>query len=698
VPSLRDWLTRKQKESRRGRAELLLADRAAVWNARPENRQLPSLLQWLQIRRWTQKRTWTPPQQKMMRKAARHHLLRGGLTAALVLLLGLLGWDLWGRVQAHHLRDRLLEDAPTADVPAIVRQTSPYRYWLRPLLQKAYTQAEHDQDAHKQLHASLALAADDPGQVPYLTGRLLTAQAHEILAIRQALAPYQARLREDLWTRLVDPQADLDQRFRAACALAQYTPDDPRWEQVTRDVAAQLAIQKATELGTWAEALQPVGRFLLPPLARFLEDDKRSGAERAAIANLYRALGQDRPEALALLEKVLDEPLPAGPWEEAKLRQAKRQVNVAVALAAMGQGDKVWPLLKHTPDPTRRSYLIDRLATSGVDPRALLARAFEESQVSIRRALMLSLGEFGVDRLPEVERQKWVPRLLAVYRADPDPGIHGAAEWLLRQWQADAQLQQIDKELATGKVEDQRRWYINRQGQTFVLVPQPAGEVTVGEGKQRKERIPWSYFIGAKEVTVADYIKFRKDQRQSKEYARTDACPMMEVSWHDAAAYCNELSKQEGIDKDQWCYEPAGKNGEMRPVVDHLRRTGYRLATEAEWEYACRAGAVTAFCYGEPDELLARYGWFSGNSLTRSHPVGEKKPNDLGLFDMHGNAWEWCDDWYDEGASLRVGRGGSWLYDSRRCRAAFRLSGEPPRRSFHLGFRLARVSVGGASK
>src|SRR5439155_3640454 len=89
VPSLRDWLTRKQKETRRGRAELLLADRAAVWNARPENRQLPSLLQWLQIRWLVQKKDWTPPQQKMMRRATRCHALRG-LVAAL--LLALIGW------------------------------------------------------------------------------------------------------------------------------------------------------------------------------------------------------------------------------------------------------------------------------------------------------------------------------------------------------------------------------------------------------------------------------------------------------------------------------------------------------------------------------------------------------------------------------------------------------------------------------
>src|SRR5438128_2940843 len=93
VPSLRDWLTRKQKETRRGRAELLLADRAAVWNARPENRQLPSLPQWLSIRRWTQKKHWTEPQRRMMRRAARRHGVRSLLLASCLDLLAFAGWQ-----------------------------------------------------------------------------------------------------------------------------------------------------------------------------------------------------------------------------------------------------------------------------------------------------------------------------------------------------------------------------------------------------------------------------------------------------------------------------------------------------------------------------------------------------------------------------------------------------------------------------
>ena len=142
VPSLRDWLTRKQKETRRGRAELLLADRAAVWNARPENRQLPSLLQWLQIRWLTQKKNWTPPQRKMMRKAGRYHAVRGAALAVLLAVATVTGLAIRDQVveqrKATHAAGlvQAVLNADTAQVPAIVGEMAEYRKWADPLLRE----------------------------------------------------------------------------------------------------------------------------------------------------------------------------------------------------------------------------------------------------------------------------------------------------------------------------------------------------------------------------------------------------------------------------------------------------------------------------------------------------------------------------------------------------------------------------------
>src|SRR5262249_39022164 len=155
--SLRDWLTRKQKETRRGRAELLLADRAAVWNARPENRQLPSLWQWGQIRWLTPRKHWTPPQRKMMRRAARFQVVRGLVLALVLVALSATGWMIRSQIveqsNAQHaagLVQRLL-DAETPQVPGIVAQMESYRNWTDPLLRDEYQKAKPN--SRQQLHA-----------------------------------------------------------------------------------------------------------------------------------------------------------------------------------------------------------------------------------------------------------------------------------------------------------------------------------------------------------------------------------------------------------------------------------------------------------------------------------------------------------------------------------------------------------------
>ncbi len=186
----------------------------------------------------------------------------------------------------------------------------------------------------------------------------------------------------------------------------------------------------------------------------------------------------------------------------------------------------------------------------------------------------------------------------------------------------------------------------------------------------------------------------------------TEDCPVNLVSWHDAAAYCNWLSEQEGLTR---CYD-IGANGLVtRLKADYLSLTGYRLPTEAEWEYACRAGAATSRYYGETEELLAKYAWYAeaGAKNLRMRPVGSLKPNDLGLFDMLGNALEWCHDparfyhpgddnekYYNEtivGNNSRVLRGGSFNNRASNVRSAIRSYDVPANRTNNDGFRPART-------
>ena len=204
------------------------------------------------------------------------------------------------------------------------------------------------------------------------------------------------------------------------------------------------------------------------------------------------------------------------------------------------------------------------------------------------------------------------------------------------------------------------RWYVNGQGQTFAVIPAP-GEFEIGSppdergrfgGEDRRRvQIDYPFAVAMKLVTVAEFKKFRPDFQYSKQYSPGEDTPINEVSWYDAAAYCNWLSEQEKVPKDQWCYEPNAK-GEyaegMKVKANYRELSGYRLPREAEWEYACRAGTVTAWSHGSDEALLGHYAWYFVNSNSTMHPAGALKPNGLGLFDMHGNAWQWCQDIYDD--------------------------------------------------
>jgi formylglycine-generating enzyme required for sulfatase activity len=716
VPSLRGWLTRKQKETRRGRAELRLAERAAAWNAKREGRHLPAWWEWANIRLFTRKRDWTSPQRRMMRQAGRHHGVWGLALLAVLLLLGWSAYEYHGRLRAQSLVESLVT-AETGDVPRLLEQLDGYRRWAHPLLLRHLRDSPDDTKEH--LRASLALlAAGDEGQAEYLYRRSLAAGPAELMVIRGILLPGREDLRERLWGVLEDGTNDADQRLRAAGALAGDAAEDPRWDKVGGDLAAKLTAENAALQGPWLDALRPVGGPLLSPLAAMIEDDRRGVSELGKLAGIYENLAGDRPDAFAPLEARLDERGEPKGTPEARVARARPRARIGAALMIMGRGEKVWPLLRHTPDPTARSYLIEWLGPAGLDAKALGARLDQEQEVSARRALLLSLGQYGqYDRgLAQLVRgTPLVARLLRLYREDPDPGIHGAAGWLLRQWGLQRLLEEIDQEFKTGKPEGRRRWYVNGQGQTFSVFADPApflmgspeGEPghSNDEGQQRRH-IGHGFALAARDVTVADFRRFRKDHKYVEGYARTPDCPVNNVSWYEAAAYCNWLSQREGLPREQWCYLPnddCDYAAGMKIPADFLRRAGYRLPTEEEWECACRAGSVTAWSMGDADDLLARYAWYGANAGSQSHPVGSLRPNDWGLFDLHGNAWEWCHDRYETAAGgkkdkedisdkyTRLLRGGAFDVGALYARSANRNADPPATRYGHFGFRPARA-------
>jgi len=771
VPSLRDWLTRKQKETKRGRSELRLADRAAIWNARPENRQLPSFFQWLNIRWFTRKKNWTPPQRKMMRKASQHYAVLGVMVAVLLTAGTMTGLVIQGRVadekkatRAADLVQRLL-DAETAQVPDIIDRLKEYRVWADPLLKEEY--AKEPPGSRRKLYAGLALLRTDKQYLEFVFPQLLEASPQEIWFLHKELLLYQGELQERLWKTVATPEKEHDQHgLSAACMLACLSSGkEANWPKISATVVEKVlaSIQKnPSNYSVFLTMFQPVSDHLLAPLSSVYRSKDRSDSERSFATNILAEFAKDRPEALvdllldadekqfvvifpkiegqldkasARFQEIVKAPLNSAISQENRERQAKRQANAGIALLRLGMDDLVWPLLKHSPDPRVRSYLIHRFGTLGANPKDIVKRMDKEPDLTIRRALILSLGEFGEKAFSLEERKVLLPTLQDIYRTAADPGLHAASEWLLRHWNQGDWLRNVneewakDQELRAMKVEGIKQklakekpsaqWYVNGQGQTMVVIPgpvefvmgSPPAEVGRYENEpQHKKRISRTFALAAKAVTVQQYLCYDKTFTFTDRYAPTPDCPVVSTSWHQAASYCNWLSEKEGIDSKEWCYETDDKRQVTKLRENYLSLTGYRLPTEAEMEYSIRAGALTSRYYGETVELLDKYGWFVQNSKERSWPVGSLKPNDFGLFDMHGNVWCWCQENYqsypgngaeaaedkeDElaiaGASSRVLRGGSFGNPPSLVRSADRYNFVPAFRGNNGGFRPART-------
>ncbi len=442
--------------------------------------------------------------------------------------------------------------------------------------------------------------------------------------------------------------------------------DDPR-----RKLAAALALAG----GGPEYALHGVNALL-----------RAEPGEIAPIARLLHARTSDLPRRLAAAAAELA-PVDA-PEAEVETHDRGR-ANAAAALLALGGRDGDWSLLRFGPDPQARSFLVHLIGPSGLGAQPILDRLAVEPDVSIRRALLQALGEVPEVMSDETLRRRVISKVGRHYEGDDDAGVHSSAKWLLLRMEASSYLEALDRAIAArGEERTSRSWRLSPSGLTLISAPLPElGRVLE---------------VSDTEITLQFFKGFRADPAHVKEVGPTPDSPVNNVNYCDAARFCNWLSEREGVPSDQLAYvRIEGEKDLWVPVSGQLDRAAYRLPTDQEFEALCRAGTITSRFYGRSPALLRHYARFDQKVSLWSSPVARTKPNDLGLFDMLGNAFEICQS-TDPRANLKNQAalcGGCWAQDEHEITSATRdgpvACQSPNIRGIadRFGFRVVRTSV-----
>ncbi|NND99484.1 MAG: protein kinase [Pirellulaceae bacterium] len=727
VPSIREWRSRMQRETRKGRAEIRLVQRTEIWKARPERRHLPTWTEWVSIMTLTQRKRWDSHQQRMMDIATRRHSMMTVLTllAMLIAGLGVYHFRAWNR--AHSLTDQLAT-ANVAQVSGLLTQLNDYQRWTGdPLVQ---LQSESVSGSQPYLFSTLALIRSGRGDVQDIQDALFTADPETLALLSDELRPHHAQLREALWKVLQDDsignESDktgrpFNRRFNAALVLASYdTPGntapatisdanvdaEDRWTQQRDFIADQLIYFANIDRQYYAsiiDLIRPATNVIVDRLTNVMIDHSEKELRRSAAQTLLIDLlhsdapvltdkflladDDQLPPALALIDAnrdavrpVLDEALEttiefgATDWQRNARRKA---VATALLLRHGASSDAIWAVFRDGRVPDTRTQLIGLLATLKVDPAVIAQQLQVEQDDAARSGLIQALGGFSPSDLNSDLRNRTVTLIKGWFNTATTAKVRSSSLWFLRRWDGGDWIQDtLTKETPPAPGRD---WYVNSQGQTMITLPYRQSD--------HDYRIEAS--IG--ETTVQQLRRFDPECNWSESYAPTMDCPVTNATYHTAVAYCNWLSRTEGIDDDQLCYPDRedGPGDAVELYPDYRQRTGYRLPTAEEWFFMNRGGAVTDFSFGHDNTLADGYANFN-NEGRRGWPLGSAKPNGYGIFDLICGTREWVSEVDPDNPRRRGLCGMSFRYNKETLEPRQIGFGLPDLSySFH-GFRVVR--------
>lgn len=754
APAICEWTKSHEIRTVSGRAALILKERADAWNNAPSRRQLPSLREWVVIRATTRNNDHSESEQEMLRHADRsvlRQLIVGIGTACLLVAVLVYGFTMLRARQYLHA----LRVADTEQVPQIVSDFKPYWQTVDDDLHQMASTATN---APQSLNARLALVPIDEVIERDVAQQLLTAKVSNLIPICDVLLAHGDRegLRSFLTAALARPEGSKSTRFRAALSMAYGWPgaEVPDAAEYYDLIATGIVEEVSARPSSYGACVKAAARTL-PQIRTILEQSaankgRSDGVRTAAVEFLVRDAGQDTDRLVDLyLRTSIAHAVPIVTALESDLETAsarfvaeldplliprdsasadnvheRRQAKAIARLAIWGRLEFLGLLGDAAGDPSLRSYFVDELRLLPHDERSAhlsheLMRAYESTANRlVRQAILQSVGTLVRHEDGQAPDTDVVAKLSRIYASAPESGIHSSAEWAVRGVLSDADFQALRNSLAEGSKDDQRQWFINRDGVTMIHVPRP-NPVLLGappdqhvqdrDEWQRYTEIPRSFAISSTEVSAAQFKQTVPDfEFLDQAHRESTRAAISAIDSYDAMRYCRLLSEAEEIPEDQMCYPRVSEIGpEMTFPEDYLTRTGYRLPTEAEWEYACRSGSQTTWFFGTDQSLMSSYAWFAENSSGTIRESGLALPNDLGLFDVYGNVKEWCQNNYEppklfdfdveqpkrilDKSLYRVSRGGSFTSAADVLRSSNRNGERIDGLMFGLGFRVART-------
>lgn len=741
VPSLRSWLMQKLHETSKGRAEIALQERAALWNAKPENRFLPSLWEYVAIRVLLDAECGIESKRKMMKAADIFYGLRSGIfVASLAIVVGLI---LWSEAQrrsdaAEELVGRIVVAAPFEVIPMIFKEPRLRReleWQLRDKLENVHGQPDVE------VRIRLGLLPFDAEQARPLSVLILRAHDGDIEAIARYLQPYGHLVNADLVAATRDKARSNHERLVALAALGIISSHESFWNELADETAALIVREDIGTARSWGRMLRDVGE-MEGPLCQSFRDWKHSPAGSSAAAALADYLS-DSPEKSCKLIVSADSQqcriLADGLSRQQNVAleilsdiqgaSVEEKVNIIIAKLILGNGSTFWTELGGlgaTGDPTLRAHLIQRWQTAGVSTKALFDNLDSKREGAIIQATVLILHSLPELLLTSAEKENAGKRLVELFIHHSDAGVHSAAELVLRKWQYsqvddDAILSRFPSapDLSVSTDPTSVGWFADKNSHVMVWSTRDREfemglrDTELNEiAPLHKRRIPRNVAIATKETTLRQFLKLVSSDDLTDNAQELDSdVPVANIAWPLMARYCNRLSAINKIPQEEWCY--CEEDSSLVLANGFLNRLGYRLPTEGEWEYFCRAGTNTDWYCGDDASLLDEYAWSSRNSPSipkfRRSPVGRLIPNRFGLFDMSGNVWEYCQSAFepprtnsgsivnDDDAQLGspsepcVIRGGSFGNSPKTLRSGHRMPHASQIGDEFLGFRVART-------